>query len=169
MTPKFTIVVAKNEQKPPPLDNARFPFVFDTMPVGDYSILGFHNWENPGLSIERKSIADLYGTLGGGLKRFWREIMKMRQFKTRMLIVEGQPDDLAWYIQGREQYLKPQGRRPLTFNSAIATLTALSSRTGLQIIWCDDAYHAAREIEAQCEMFARGVQKDFLRLGGKGK
>jgi len=47
--------------------------------TGDYSIRG---WEHL-LTIERKSLTDLYGTIGGGHDRFVRECQRMEEMVRR--------------------------------------------------------------------------------------
>lgn len=53
--------------------------------VGDYSLPGFEDK----VSIERKSLSDLFGTLGKGHKRFKRELERAKDYDYFAVVVEG--------------------------------------------------------------------------------
>jgi len=55
-----------------------------TLSTGDYSIVGLEN----SVCVERKSLEDLYGTLGSGRDRFERELERMSQFDVAHVVVE---------------------------------------------------------------------------------
>ena len=55
-----------------------------TLPTGDYSIEGLEDQ----VTIERKSLADAFGTIGGQQKRFQRELEKMTSFKYGAVVIE---------------------------------------------------------------------------------
>jgi len=55
-----------------------------TLRTGDYSIKG-HESE---IAIERKSLTDLFGTLGGGRKRFERELQRLSEFQVAHVVIE---------------------------------------------------------------------------------
>lgn len=52
--------------------------------TGDYSIKGMENL----ITVERKSLSDLYQTLGKGRKRFKKELERMNKIKHSFLIIE---------------------------------------------------------------------------------
>jgi hypothetical protein len=52
--------------------------------TGDYSIQGHES----SIAIERKSLSDLYGTLGGGRERFERELARLSKMKVAHVVVE---------------------------------------------------------------------------------
>ena len=54
------------------------------LPTGDYSIQGYES----SIAIERKSLSDLYGTLGGGRERFERELERLSKMKVAHVVVE---------------------------------------------------------------------------------
>jgi len=56
-----------------------------TLEVGDYSVAGLENR----ISIERKSLADLLGSLTHDRKRFEKELAKTRSFDRFFVVVEG--------------------------------------------------------------------------------
>jgi ERCC4-type nuclease len=55
-----------------------------TLPTGDYSIEGLEDQ----VTIERKSLADAFGTIGGLRKRFQRELKRMTSFKYAAVVIE---------------------------------------------------------------------------------
>ena len=57
---------------------------------GDYSINGMENI----ITIERKSIEDLYGSFGGGRKRFERLKARMMKMAWAGLMIEGTEDEV---------------------------------------------------------------------------
>lgn len=54
--------------------------------TGDYSLFGFEDQ----VAIERKSLADLFGTLGQGRKRFERELTRLAAMKFAAVVVEAE-------------------------------------------------------------------------------
>ncbi len=68
---------------------------------GDYSIEGMENR----VVVERKSLADLYGTLGCGRNRFMRELERLAELEYAAVVVEG-----SW-----EQIVDPKGDDPIWF------------------------------------------------------
>jgi len=60
----------------------RFPVERATLPAGDYGLRGFSDWANPVFIVERKSGADLCGSLGKGRERSlrpWHPSKKRRE------------------------------------------------------------------------------------------
>lgn len=57
--------------------------------VGDYCCL-YKNGSIPNIIFERKSIPDLFGTLGKGYKRFKKELVRAEELNIKLiLIIEG--------------------------------------------------------------------------------
>jgi ERCC4-type nuclease len=63
---------------PPPLVEVA------TLASGDYSLRGFENQ----VAIERKSLADLFGTVGQGRDRFERELERLSHFRFAAVVIE---------------------------------------------------------------------------------
>ena len=91
----WTVVVDSREQAPYHFHNFRAdaiqkyrPLVVRTVVAGlasgDYSIEGFENR----VAVERKSLADLYGTLGGGRERFERELQRLGEMEFAAVVIE---------------------------------------------------------------------------------
>lgn len=127
------------------------------LPVGDYSLKYFHTWTNPGITIERKSLDDLCGSLGKGRARFFREIEKMRQFRFRALVIEATEAQMDQHDY--RSLIEPA--------SVFGTLDALAVRTNLHVFWCGDPEGTARKVEQLIWFFARGIEKDWKLLEGK--
>lgn len=99
VTVPFTILIDQQEKAPfnfhgllADADQQHRPLIVPTQRVhlktGDYSIAGLQT----DVTVERKSLADLYGTLGQGLERFRREHERMAEMKRAIVIVEA-----SWY------------------------------------------------------------------------
>ena len=91
----FTVIVDSREQaafsfrgfKADAKDRRR-PLVVRTvvqgLPSGDYSIEGFESR----VAVERKSLGDLFGTLGHGRERFERELQRLNEMEFAAVVVE---------------------------------------------------------------------------------
>lgn len=91
----FTVLVDTREQLPYSFsglftdrDQGSLPLVVATRPLGlatgDYSIDGYADQ----VAIERKSLADLYGTIGQGRKRFEHELARLDLMPFPNVVVE---------------------------------------------------------------------------------
>lgn len=60
------------------------PTVTGTLASGDYSLVGYEDR----VACERKSLADLYGTLGGGRERFERELARLALMEFAAVVIE---------------------------------------------------------------------------------
>jgi DNA excision repair protein ERCC-4 len=60
------------------------PTVVGTLTSGDYSLVGYETR----VACERKSLADLYGTLGGGRERFERELVRLAEMEFAAVVIE---------------------------------------------------------------------------------
>jgi ERCC4-type nuclease len=151
---RLSPVILQDTREKKPLPIVGFPVEVVTLPVGDYGIRNFSNWENPQFICERKSLDDLAGSLGRDRDRFWRECERLRQFRFRGLLIEGT----------REQVERHAYRSEIAPQSIFASLDALAVRCGIHLFWCGSPTGAARQLEGLVRQFARGVEKDFWRL-----
>lgn len=60
-----------------------------TLPTGDYSLVGMEHV----VAVERKSLADLFSTLGQGRDRFVRELERLSLFTVAAVVVESSLQD----------------------------------------------------------------------------
>ncbi len=92
------------------------PSVTSALEYGDYSILGLEHL----ISIERKSLQDLLGSLTNGRSRFEVELKKARSLHKFYIIVECSPADLLVPDFGKMSRAHP--------NSIWGTICAWSTR-----------------------------------------
>jgi len=78
---EYKIVVDTREQLPLWKTNT----VIKKLDAGDYSIEGFEDK----ICIERKSLADLFGTLGKGHKRFKEELKRAESLDYFAIVIDG--------------------------------------------------------------------------------
>jgi ERCC4-type nuclease len=89
----FTVAIDTREQTPFAFDSRmmeheRGRFIWTkktTLKTGDYSIVGLENE----ITIERKSIYDLFNTLSQGRERFEKEFERMKEFAFSAVVIEG--------------------------------------------------------------------------------
>lgn len=74
------IIVDTREQKPFKFE--KYALIESKLEYGDYSL-----HPEKALAVERKSLADLYGTLSGGFERFEREILKAKKMNGYIVVV----------------------------------------------------------------------------------
>lgn len=84
----FTAVIDTREQMP--LTLAPLQSIRGTLATGDYSVRGLEHV----IAIERKSLTDLLGCIGGERERFERELHRMLAYPTRAVVVESEWDIL---------------------------------------------------------------------------
>ncbi len=70
-----------------PLKVRTIPFHLD---AGDYSIEGYESR----IAIERKSLADAFGTLGQGRDRFERELQRLASYEVAAVVIEASWADI---------------------------------------------------------------------------
>lgn len=121
----FTVAIDSREQRPYSFKGllsdarqGRRPLVVQTATValsqGDYSIVGCETE----IAIERKSLADLYHTLGQERERFQRELERLNSLRWAAVVVES---DWA-------EVLAPQERSRLLPKSVYRSILAWSQR-----------------------------------------
>jgi ERCC4-type nuclease len=126
----FTIIIDTREQRP-----WRFPngaeTVRGTLTTGDYSVVGLEDK----VTIERKSLADLYNTAGQNRGRFERELERMRSFDFAAIIIEATWEDIA---------RRPPPRSEMRPKSVIRSLMAWAQRYKVHVIPAGGPALAAR-------------------------
>lgn len=150
----FTPTVQIDSREQLPLDVQGFPTEVVGLPVGDYGVKGFSDWTNPQFIVERKSLSDLISSLTSGRERFDREVLKLRQFGFRALLIEA--------VVGECEFA--QYRSSVKPATIFQSLAAYQVRTNLHVLWCGSHQGAARQLEMLVRQFTRGITKDFRRL-----
>ena len=160
------IIIDTREQRPLKLATDRalfaqrpdqikeFRYIISSLPVGDYGLVGFSDWNNPRFIIERKSVADLVGSLTSGRERFVRMLLKMRQFSCRSIVIEGT----------RDEVVSGEYRSQASPASIIESLRSIDVNMQIQIVWAGNAEDAAAEVESRARHFIRGIHKDVRRV-----
>lgn len=107
--------------------------VREGLPEGDYSTPELRGL----VAIERKSVADLVGSLTHGRERFMREIERLRGYTFRALVVEG---TLAEIEAGAY-------RSRAHPHSMVGSVCSLIADHSLPVIFCGDAKSTAAIVE----------------------
>lgn len=175
--PKFIICYDDREKKP-----FQFPAGVEVvrahLPFGDYSVVGL----TKRVAIERKSIADLVGTLWSkseladgtkqsNLCRFAYELERMRSVNTdtalfvrRYVVVEGTEDDLRNHFTFRQHTTERFGHKQrANFASTIGLISSLEMRYGAMFCFCRNREAAAAKVYASLYHFYRyayGLSRD---------
>ena len=131
----FTIAIDTREQRPYDFPGAEVK----TLPTGDYSIVGFENR----VTIERKSKADAYSSLGHGRARFRREWERLTEFEYAAVVIE---DSLKGFL------IRPPHSK-MNPTSAVCTLLAWSVKYGVQVYFAGDRDHSQALTHKLLEMF----------------
>ncbi len=103
-----------------------------SLPAGDYSFRGFTRH----IALERKSVADLVGTLTKGRERFENELDLLTQYRWKAILVEGRRGDVEAGIY----------RSLATPQSIIGSVRAIWMRWGVPTFWLDSPEGCAREV-----------------------
>jgi len=143
----LTIIEDTREQTP--LDFSAFPFVTverGTLKSGDYSIKG---WESQ-FAIERKSLADLIGTITHGHERFERELQRLMSFQYAAVVVEAPEMDLR----------TGKYRSMLLPRAAVGMITAFEVRYRIPFHFCGTRTMSAQRIYELSYYFQREMMKD---------
>ena len=138
-TPTPTIIIDTREQTP--LLFANLTTERRTLPTGDYSVLGFER----DFIVERKSVADLVQSATFERERFERELVRMRGYSFRRLLVVGSLAD----IEGHNY------RSRASPKAVIASLTAFEVRYSLPVCFRETPEAAAVQVERWALYFVR--------------
>ena len=115
--------------------------------TGDYTAKGLERH----LSIERKSIADLVGSLTSGRERFERELHRLRGYHFKRLLVIG----------SREEIVAGNYRSKASPRSILGSLDAFEVRYDVPVVFADEV-EGARLVCKWCHYYLREIKQ-----GGK--
>ena len=144
---KLTLILDTREQDG--LDFSKFrdtDVVRQGLKTGDYSVQGFENK----LCFERKSVADLVGTLIGGHERFLREMERMKDFEVAYILVEHTAGAVYRYCAKQGWELK--------FDTIIQSLLAYAYHYHVRVRFCKDREDMAKYIVAKSKEFLKGQE-----------
>jgi len=117
-----------------------------TLNVGDYSLKGLEDK----IAIERKSLPDLFGTLGKGNKRFKKELQRAQKLDYFAIIIEGDYDKVLNKDFEGSFYTKMKG------HVIISILFTIHVKYGINIFFCKDRY--------QCVRMIKDIFKSYLKI-----
>lgn len=143
----LTIIEDTREQTP--LDFSPFPFVTverGTLHSGDYSVKGLESV----FAIERKSLADLVGTITHGHERFERELARLTSFKYAAVVIEASEID----------FRTGKYRSMLLPRAAVGMITAFEVRYRIPFHFCGTRTMAAQRIYELAYYFQREELKE---------
>ena len=119
----FTIIIDTREQRPYTFQNVKPEppgTIIQGLTTGDYSLAGLESR----ICVERKSMVDLFGSVGKGRARFEHEMERLSAFDYAAIVVES--DIKTWFIN-------PPGRSKMNPRSVFRTIIAWSQRYGVHI------------------------------------
>ena len=125
------LIIDTREQTP--LEFAHLAYTTGTLQSGDYSAVGLED----AFCVERKTIADLAGSLTRERARFMREMHRLRGFHNAYLLIVGSEQDTA--------SLAAKGR--VNMKQIYNSLLAIQARYGVHIVWVDTPEEAALLVE----------------------
>ena len=127
----FVIVVDSQETKYPYLFSGellvRKPLLVDGIRTGDYSIQGYERK----ITIERKTVADLYSSLSQRRVKFMEEMERVQHFDCKALVIEGTYDQVINPARG--SYTKKYSR--MDRNSVLGSLVKINMEYGITVIF----------------------------------
>ncbi len=103
-----------------------------TLRSGDYSLEGF---QASGVAVERKSAADLFGSMTKGRLRLYNELRRLSGFGLAALVVEASETTL----------LRGSARTRINPGRMVRTLYEWAARFGVQLHFCDGRRLAERK------------------------
>ena len=146
-----TAIIDTREQRPVTLEFKK-GLVMQSEPgtlyTGDYSLKGFENL----VAIERKSVDDLMGCIGTHRERFEREIIRLKGYEVKAIVVES-----TLLKSARGDY-----RSRVNTSAAIGTLMGWIAE-GIPIVMADNHKRAGVFIARMLYITARRYK---LRLKG---
>lgn len=171
---EIVVLVAGNEQKP--WTTEELGFRTTRMPqkseigydqVADYQALV--NGQICPLLLERKEVADLYGTLfsGDNRARFYREIQRFRddeRFDQMVIIVEGSMMEFLWYEPAKTitnpKYHRGVPPKKVSADQKLASVAKLYS-IGVPV-WFTESRHFA--VQAARHLIRQSAKKEIKNL-----
>ena len=114
------VVIDTREQLPYEFEDS----ITRTLQTGDYSIFGYEDQ----VTVERKTKADAYGTIGKGRTRFIKELERLSEIDYSAIVVEA----------SLSNFVEPPRFSQLNPKSAINSLLAWSIRYGVHIYFADN-------------------------------
>jgi hypothetical protein len=139
----FTILIDTREQRP--LSFGDIPVRREALETGDYSCICDDKDLRDVVVIERKSVSDLLGCIGGQRERFERELTRLAQIPFRAIVIEGSIPDLLEATH--ESKLHPR--------AVIGSVLAWAFKYGVAPVFCSGRPYAAAAVRTMLMHGAR--------------
>ena len=117
---EYTIIQDSREQNGLFKKSAQQDVVTEKLDTGDYSIKGLEDK----ITIERKTLTDLFGSVGNGRKRLEAEFQRMQSFDYAALVIESSLASI---------FTNPPSRSDMNPKSVFRTLIAWSQRYNVHV------------------------------------
>ena len=144
------IIVDSREQCPFAFAGYDAVAVAGSLPTGDYSVAGLESH----IAIERKSLADLVGSLTSGRERFTRELERGRGMAVFAVAVE-----CGWLDLAEGCY-----RSKMTPEAATASILSMSMRYRVPFHFCGSRAAAESVTFNLLRLYLQGVEKKLRAI-----
>ena len=138
---EYTVSIDTREQLPYEFKDS----IRTTIPLGDYSIQGFEGE----FSIERKSLSDIFGTLGGGHNRFKNELMQAQDLDYFAIVIDGTLEQIQ-----KKDFPSSYKTRMLGY-VIIKQLFSISVRYKIPVFFAADRKEGKRIVKEILEAYLR--------------
>lgn len=145
---EFKIIIDSREQNPLTFPRTQ-KCVVSKLDVGDYSVEEYEKR----IAIERKSLPDLFQTLGRGNKRFKKELERAREYEYFAIIIDGSYRECKYKSFPGSHYSSMRG-----YVIAQIVLT-LHIKYGINVFFAEDRMESAELV--------RDLFRTYLKLKGK--
>jgi DNA excision repair protein ERCC-4 len=146
----LTVCIAIDSREQDPLEFTRLQSRVVSLVTGDDTLLACPH----AAAIERKSISDLVASVSSDRDRFERELMRMKAYPFRRLVIVG----------SRAEIEMQRYRSKMSPKAVLHTLSAFEVRYNLPIVYFPDPPAAALQIESWVWWIARQIVLDANAL-----
>jgi DNA excision repair protein ERCC-4 len=147
----IVILVDSREQRPPAFPGFATERV--TLSTGDYSVVRDGQDLRDAVAIERKSVSDLLGCIGGRRERFERELCRLGQIPFRALIIEDSMSELV----------EASRRTQMTPKQVLGSVLAWQFKYHILVTFCSGRHYAAATVRTLLLHGARYAADESLR------
>jgi DNA excision repair protein ERCC-4 len=150
------VIAIIDSREQAPLDLEPLTTITATLTTGDYSVRGLEHV----VAIERKSLADLVGCVGGDRERFEREVQRLLAYPVRILVVES-----SWEAIESHEPAFPQWRGKVTREAVLGSLMGWQA-AGLSVHMAGDHQRAGKHVARMLYTVARRRYAELRALSG---
>ena len=148
------ILIDTREQQPYQFTQGNIDTQVDTLPISDYSLLGFTDR----VAVERKILDDLVGCLKGKSRdRFERELQKGRYLDLFVVVVEASMNDIRSHTY--RSNMKP--------HSVLQSIIAFQIRYGTSFIFCGGRAGGEYVTLSLLQKYIYEIEKRYQQAVGK--